>query len=65
MEGPMWQKIDCKKEQYKENFQQLYAEAEKVASDVNHIVRVNGSSAFPMPKPNKGLMARVVDRFKS
>ena len=60
----MIRKIDYLKED-QIDYAKLYDESEEIAFDVNHIVRVNGSSAFAMPKPPErklGLFGRVVDR---
>lgn len=48
------QVLNFKKKEYSKNFKELYHEAKDIAFDVNHIVRVNGSSAFPvLPKSEK------------
>ncbi len=49
----MRQAVKHKEKDYNGDFAKLYDEADEIAKDVNHIVRVNGSSAFPMPKTKK------------
>ena len=62
----MKQMVNYKKEDHPINFLQTCAEIDRLTVDVNHIVRVNGSSAFPMPKPKKkiGRMGQIVNIFK-
>jgi len=45
------------------NFIQTCQEIDRLTVDVNHIVRVNGSSAFPMtrPKKKKNFLARLLN----
>lgn len=64
--GNMKQVISYKKEGHPINFLQTCAEIDRLTADVNHIVRVNGSSAFPMPAPKKkiGLIGRIIGKLK-
>jgi hypothetical protein len=47
----MAHEIRYKNEGHDIDYAKVYDEIEEITFDVNHIVRVNGSSAFPMPKP--------------
>lgn len=48
------------------DYSQTCAVIDRLTADVNHVVRVNGSSAFPMPTPKKktGVVGRIVEKFK-
>lgn len=62
----MKQVINYKRADRPINFLQTCAEIDRLTVDVNHIVRVNGSSAFPMPKPKKktSIIGQIVNKFK-
>jgi len=49
----MIKEIECKKDDQLVNFPELMAEIDNITLAVEHIVRVNGSSAFPMPELKK------------
>lgn len=48
------------------NYVDFDREAKEIAAVVNQVIRVNGSSAFPMPKPTKGIgvWGRIAEIFK-
>ena len=62
----MKQIVSYKKEDHPINYLQTCEEIDRLTIDVNHIVRVNGSSAFPMPKPKKktNIIGRIAGKFK-
>lgn len=62
----MKQAIAYKKGDHPINYLQTCAEIDRLTVDVTHIVRVNGSSAFPMPAPKKkiGVVGRIIGSLK-
>ena len=48
---------------YSKPFDELRKDAGRIAVDVNHIVRVNGSAAFPMSLPKKTGITKVLDKI--
>lgn len=47
----MLRTLNCTPEGTPVDLKAIRSEIEKVARDVNYIISVNGSSAFPMPNP--------------